>query len=116
MSVLYVPIVPPTPPSHQARELAEQIEKVISDYETTHPSVSARDIRSALMLAQRKSGGIGAARGLILGLTVAAGIFGAALAISSNGGLHTSGAMPAGWIVALVAVVAIVVAVMRRRP
>ena len=116
MSVLYVPVVPPPPPSRQARELAEQIEKVISDYEVAHPSVSARDIRYALMLAQRRSGRLSGSRALVVGLSVTLAVGAAAFALSRSGGIHPSGGAPVLIVAVLVAVVAVIVGLARRQP
>ncbi len=115
MSVLYVPVVPPTPPSHQARELAEQLQKVISDYEAAHPSVSAREIRYALMLAQRGSTRVGVRAGL-LATSVAIGIGVLAAVFADGSGSHGGATLPTLAIIAVLFLVAVVAILMRRRP
>ena len=84
----YVPIVtPPHVPSHQTRELADQLARVIVDFEQNHPAMSSGEIREAAQLAlqaSQRGGGIGpalvfAAAGmavLVVGGTVFAGVTG----------------------------------------
>ena len=53
----YVPIVvaAPQPPSPRTRELADQLSRVISDFEQSHPTVSRAEVRHATQLALRAS-------------------------------------------------------------
>ena len=47
----YVPIVPPTPTSPRTRELADQLARVMAEFEQTHPSVTRAEKRQAARLA-----------------------------------------------------------------
>jgi hypothetical protein len=53
--VLFVPVVPPQPPSPRTRELADLLTRAIEEYEKYHPGVSGQEVRAALQLAARSS-------------------------------------------------------------
>lgn len=121
MSVLYVPVVvPPQAPSRRAKELAELLEGVIRDFERTHSSVTAQEIRVALMLAQQQNTGVGPRRMVAVGLALALALGVAVLNIAGKtGGL---GAAEIPWsevslvLVVVLAAVAAVVGITRRQP
>jgi hypothetical protein len=58
----YVPIIPhtPQPPSPRARELADQIARVIATFEDAHPAVTKGEVRQAAQLALRTTSSSGA--------------------------------------------------------
>lgn len=119
MSILYVPVVvPPQPPSRQAQELAELVSRVVSEYEQTHSSITPGEVQQALMLAQQRRSGAAGARPLILlavGLAVALGI--AVMVLVGGSGVSREAVLP--WVelgVVGLFVVAVVVALLRRRP
>ena len=119
MSILYVPVVvPPQPPSRQAQELAELLSRVVSEYERTHSSITPGEVQQAFMLAQQRSSGAAGARPLILlalGLAVALGI--AVMVLLGGPGISREAVLP--WVelgVVGVLVVAVVAALLRRRP
>ena len=118
MSILYVPVVvPPQVPSRQARELAELLDRVIKDYERTHSSVSPREIREALMLAEQKSAGVGVRRTAAVAAGLVAALVAGVVAFASTGNLHLGGELP--WMeisIVAVLVVALLVVLLRRRP
>lgn len=108
----YVPYVPPTDKmklSPRARELATQIEKVISDFHRNYPDTPPGDVQQALnalsgdkqpapssrrLLVMATAGGIGA---LVAGLFAAGGFGGDAMTMSPDAMLW----LTAGLIVAL---------------
>jgi len=78
--VLYVPVIPPQPPSPRTRELADLLTRAIDEYRKYHPNVSTAEVRAALRMASMRSSGTIPARvwaltgvsvALVLGVVVA---------------------------------------------
>ena len=93
----FVPITPTVivPPSANAQELADKLAVTVREFEQSHPSTSAEDIRQAIQLASSRfsSSKPGAFVGMILGLLVAAGMF--VFFFAQKGGFGFTGpAMP----------------------
>ena len=112
----YVPIIVPTPhpPSPQARELADQLSRVIANFEERHPRVSGAEVRQAAQLALQASRGgsavapaVAMTMGFLVLLMVGIGVF----LVPGSGGLAAvqSPLMGIAIVIALFGVVSVVV-------
>ena len=114
--MLYVPVIPPQPPSPRTRELAELLTRAIEEYVKYHPDVSAAEVRAALQMATTRSvrrasphvwALAGGAVALVMGGVVA-------LLVSNQGGMSGSAA-PMVAVSVLILGTALVLAVLKSR-
>ena len=92
----YLPYLPPTEKmklSPRARELATQIEKVISDFHKSYPDTPPGDVQQALTALSGEKGPAPASRRL-LAMTVAGGIGALVAVLFAAGGSGGEGGMP----------------------
>ena len=112
--MIFVPVVPPQPPSPRVRELAGLLGKVIEEYEKHHPAVTGTEIRQALEVASQSSSKAAPAAAVILGALAAllgAGVF---AAVAMGGGKLDMANVPVVGAV-VVALGIVMVAVLMRR-
>jgi len=109
----YVPIVtPPHVPSHQTRELANELARVIVDFEQRNPAMSSAEIREAAQLAlqaSRRGEGIGPQ--LVFAVAGAAVFMVGLVVYLAVSGVFSAGAAPVvgiGLIVSLVVLTGLV--------
>jgi hypothetical protein len=119
VSIPFVPVVvPPPTPSRQAQELADLVNRVVSEYEQTHSSITPAEVQQALMMAQQRSqGAVGARRLVAVALGGAFALGAGILAFARGSGVPFDVILP--WLelgVVGVLVIAVVVVLLRRRP
>jgi hypothetical protein len=112
--MLYVPVVPPQPPSPRTRELADLLTHAIEEYEKYHPGVSGEEVRAALRLAAQASRKAGPdPRPIIVAAALAAILVGFLVVAVQAGGAE-GGAVPyVGVSVAILAVLFMVALLIR---
>ena len=113
----YVPIIvpPQQPPSPRTRELADELARVLRDFEGRHPSVTRHEVVEASRLALQASGTrsvMAPVLTAVLGLGVAALV--ALLVFVRSGGELSGAGSPVGAVVVGLAVVAAVIFIRRR--
>ena len=115
----YIPVIvpPQEAPSPRTRELADQLARVIVDFEQNHPTVEAGEIRQAAQLAVRASrtaGGVDAATiTALVGLVVL--VVGVVVYMGITGRFAVDGPFPVLLVnLILIAIVAVAAILLRR--
>ena len=106
--MIYVPVVPPQPPSPRTRELADLLGRVIEEYEKHHPKVTDSEVRAALQMAAQSSKGAPPVAAVAAALGVAALVGGVFFFMAANGGeLSADGIPMVGAVVVLLSIVGV---------
>ena len=93
--MLFVPVVPPQPPSPRTRELADLLTRAIEEYEKYHPNVSGAEVRAALQMASmRSSKGVPARLLAVTGALGAVLLGGVVAFLAANQGSMPEGGVP----------------------
>lgn len=114
--MIYVPVIPPQPPSPRTLELAGLLSRVIQEYERHHPEVTGAEVRKAVHLAAgaARTDAAGVARVLaVVGLGVAVAV-GAFVWLATSGGTGSGGSVPMVAVAVGVLLVAFFLAVVLR--
>lgn len=53
---MYIPVVPPQPPTQEARDLGGRLAETIHEFQQSHRHLTTADVRQALKLAQEQTG------------------------------------------------------------
>lgn len=83
----YIPFVPPSssPPTPRTRDLADRLARVLVEFEETHPTVTAGEVREATRIALRTTRASSAVAPPVLGVLVGALLLGVVVLVSRGG-------------------------------